>query len=83
MLCLGTGKHGAGRLHILEKLTDTIETPRPDVKRAVELTHQAGVRTIVLTGDHGLTAAAIAKDIGITSENKPYQVIISWKISLS
>ena len=41
------------------------DPPRPEVADAVASAHAAGIRVIVITGDHGLTAAAIAKAVGI------------------
>ena len=38
---------------------------RPSVPRAVEQAHHAGIRIHVVTGDNGLTAAAIARQVGI------------------
>ena len=38
---------------------------RPDVRDAVTLAHQAGIRIHVITGDYGLTAAEIARQVGI------------------
>jgi calcium-translocating P-type ATPase len=46
-------------------LVAMIDPPRPEVADAVVRCHQAGIRIIVVTGDHGLTAAAIAHRIGI------------------
>ena len=45
-----------------------LDPPRPEVAAAVESCHQAGLRVIVVTGDHGLTAAAIAKRVGIGAD---------------
>jgi calcium-translocating P-type ATPase len=42
------------------------DPPRPGVAEAVARCHQAGIRTLVITGDHGLTAAAVASRVGIT-----------------
>ncbi|MGB7588350.1 MAG: cation-transporting P-type ATPase, partial [Solirubrobacterales bacterium] len=42
-----------------------IDPPRAEVPEAVARCHRAGVRIIVVTGDHGLTAAAVARRIGI------------------
>ena len=42
-----------------------LDPPRPEVAAAVESCHRAGIRVIVITGDHGLTAAAIARRVGI------------------
>jgi P-type Ca2+ transporter type 2C len=44
------------------------DPPRPEVKPAVEDCHRAGIRIIMITGDYGLTAKAIAKEVGIVSE---------------
>jgi calcium-translocating P-type ATPase len=41
------------------------DPPRPEVAEAVARCHEAGVRIIVVTGDHGLTAAEIARRVGI------------------
>ena len=42
-----------------------MDPPRPDVAKAVELCHKAGIRIIMITGDYGLTAETIARNIGI------------------
>jgi len=43
------------------------DPPRPEIRQAVEKCHQAGIRIIMITGDYGLTARAIAKEVGIIS----------------
>jgi magnesium-transporting ATPase (P-type) len=48
-----------------------IDPPRPEVKEAVEKCQQAGIEVAMVTGDHPLTALAIARDVGIAdSENQ-------------
>jgi len=48
-------------------LTAMFDPPRPEVKAAVQDCHKAGIRIIIVTGDHGLTAAEIARQVGIVS----------------
>jgi magnesium-transporting ATPase (P-type) len=43
------------------------DPPRPDVAEAVARCRRAGIRIIVVTGDHGLTAGAVARQVGIAS----------------
>ncbi|WP_204102052.1 MULTISPECIES: cation-translocating P-type ATPase [Spirulina sp. CCY15215] len=50
-------------------LTGAIDAPRPEVALAVQRSKDAGIRPIMITGDHPLTAQAIAKELGIADEN--------------
>lgn len=50
------------------------DPPRPEVKPAVEDCHQAGIRIIMITGDYGLTAKAIAEEVGIVGKG-PCKII--------
>ena len=49
-------------------VTAMMDPPRPEVADAVRQCHTAGVRLIVVTGDHGLTAQGIARRVGIGRE---------------
>jgi magnesium-transporting ATPase (P-type) len=51
-----------------------IDPPRPEVTEAVQKCHQAGIRVIMITGDYGLTAESIARNIGIL-QTFPAQII--------
>ena len=51
-------------------LAGMIDPPRRDVKEAIALTKEAGIRTYIVTGDDGFTATAIAKQIGLISSDQ-------------
>ena len=50
-------------------LVGFIDPVRPESKTAIAECHKAGIKVIMITGDHPLTAYSIAKDISIASSN--------------
>src|SRR5690606_3163900 len=47
-----------------------IDPPRPEAREAVARARQAGVRSLMITGDHPVTAVVIAKELGIAHNDR-------------
>lgn len=50
---------------ILVGLIAMIDPPRPEVKKAIEICENAGITTVMITGDHKETAVAVAKELNL------------------
>jgi Ca2+-transporting ATPase len=51
-------------------LVGMMDPPRAEAKAAVEVCSKAGIRAVMITGDHPLTAAAIAKEVGVLNDQQ-------------
>lgn len=55
---------------ILVGLVAMKDPPRPEVKNAVAVAKKAGIKIVIITGDYGPTAQAIAQEVGIVDPDK-------------
>ncbi|ADU51022.1 ATPase, P-type (transporting), HAD superfamily, subfamily IC [Thermaerobacter marianensis DSM 12885] len=56
---------------VLVGLVGLMDPPRPEVPAAVERCRRAGIRPVMVTGDHARTAAAIGRELGLLGEADP------------
>jgi len=62
-------------------LVGMIDPPREEVPAAVKLTKQAGIRSVMVTGDHRLTAVAIAREIGMLEAETAHAILTGGDLS--
>jgi calcium-translocating P-type ATPase len=70
----GLTREEAERDLTLLGLVALADPPRAEVRGAVEQCHSAGLRLVVVTGDHGLTTKALAQQVGIGGPDLPVVV---------
>ena len=60
-------------------LVGLMDPPRPEARKAVARCRRAGIRVIMVTGDHPDTARAIAREVGLISGGEGFQAVLSGK----
>jgi sodium/potassium-transporting ATPase subunit alpha len=68
---LAEGTPAEERAMLLTGLVGLEDPPRPEVPDAIARCHAAGVRVVMITGDHPVTAAAIAREVGLVIGAEP------------
>ncbi|UCD96823.1 MAG: HAD-IC family P-type ATPase, partial [Candidatus Bathyarchaeota archaeon] len=62
-------------------LIGMIDPPRDEAREANRMCQQAGIKTVMITGDHRLTAVAVAKEIGLVGDDTSTKVLTGNELS--
>ncbi len=68
LVSIAEGAQDAESNMVFVGLVGMIDPPREEVKEAIQLCERAGIKSVMITGDHKLTAAAVAKEVGLLKE---------------
>ncbi len=66
----GASKQQSEADHVFLGLVGMIDPPRPEAKTAIDTCKRAGIRVVMITGDHPITATAIAKELGLLTDGR-------------
>lgn len=66
----GEGDESLEQELVFAGLVGMIDPPRAEAKEAVALARAAGIRPIMITGDHPMTAAVIAAELGVSDDRR-------------
>ncbi|WP_026842482.1 cation-translocating P-type ATPase [Citrifermentans bremense] len=65
-----TDRNGAETGMTLLGLVGMIDPPRPEAAEAIHTCGEAGIRPVMITGDHPVTAAAVARELGLLTKGR-------------
>lgn len=80
---LDSDRHPAEERLVLAGFAGLEDPPRPEVPEAIRMCRQAGVKVIMVTGDHPHTARAIAREIGLVRSDTPVVMTGEQVLSIS
>lgn len=62
-------------------LVGAVDPPRPEAKEAIHKCHMAGIKVVMITGDHPITARSIAHQVGLYDDNEKLEIIIGSELA--
>src|SRR5690606_6217275 len=57
------------------------DPPRESARAAIAEAHRAGIHTVMVTGDHPVTARAVARELGLLDDDAPAEEIVFARVS--
>lgn len=63
-------------------LVGAVDPPRPEAKEAIHKCHMAGIKVVMITGDHPITARSIARQVGLSdNDDEKLEIIIGSELA--
>ncbi len=62
-------------------LVGAVDPPRPEAKEAIHRCHMAGIKVVMITGDHPITARSIARKVGLCDDDEKLEIIIGSELA--
>jgi Ca2+-transporting ATPase len=76
VLAVATGRGAQERELELQGLLGLADAPRPEAMAAVRAARGAGIRVVMITGDHAVTAEAIAREMGLVRDGEDPMAVV-------
>ena len=62
-------------------LVGAVDPPRPEAMEAIHKCHMAGIKVVMITGDHPITARSIARKVGLCDDDEKLEIIIGSELA--
>lgn len=62
-------------------LVGVVDPPRPEAKEAIRRCHMAGIKVVMITGDHPITAMSIGRKVGLYDDEKELELITGSELA--
>ena len=62
-------------------LVGAVDPPRPEAKEAIHRCHMAGIKVVMITGDHPVTATSIGRKVGLYDDEKELELITGSELA--
>lgn len=81
VMAIAQGEGGREEGLTMLGLVGIADPPRPSAVAAIEAARAAGIRTVMITGDHPKTALAVARELKVVSAQEPHEHLVYARVT--